>query len=807
MSQTTTPKAKIEAIYPLTAMQQGLLFHHLMSKNDQGFLHVQCKLEGTLDVNLLKKAWQATIHRHPVLRTSVHWKKMEKPIQVVRPQAEMNWVHHDWSNVSKEEQEQQLTAFKNKAEEKTINFEKGPLAKVSLIKLSEKAHYLIWNCHHLLLDGWSSSILLQDIFAFYEGFSKDIIPKLEAVPSQKAYLNWLQRIDPKKAAHFWNTTFNGVSKAPLFNPQKITLTKESTNHFLKLSEERTTALNALARKHKVTANSMFQGIWSLLLGAYFGDQNITFGTTVSGRTASFPNIELMAGMFMNVLPVNTDLSQDQTVASCFQKIQTQQQEARNYEHFTNDDITGWINWPSGAPLFDSLFIFENFPWKDMESAGVTVRGFESGVTTTYPMTFVVKTGNCLEINLFTNPDVISNTSASWFLENLERLCTVLIDQADISLQEVLSQLPTPENIPSKISETENSPKDGKQAFIAAKNKTELELTAIWETVFGIESISIHDNFFEIGGKSMLAVQMFSLIDTRMGVKLPPTTLLEHPTIAAIAAVLQGDKKVQSWEYIVPLRASGHKKPLFCVHGGGGHVFFYNPLANSLDINRPVYALQPSGIDGKENMHQSIEEMAISYAKEIMQIQPEGPYNLMVYCFSSAVGIEMAREFERHGKVANLIVADSLVEQEDFIELSRLKLRFRGFMKRIVKNPISGIRLMIINKTSRFIEPLWVNLFGSKDEKNLEKIKSNLIAIYNKYQWGKKHPGHISLILTDKSDKKINKEYIRGWQELSNKNVNVLRTEGNHLTLFEGTDVQHLAENIEKSILEAIPQPK
>lgn len=177
---------------------------------------------------------------------------------------------------------------------------------------------------------------------------------------------------------------------------------------------------------------------------------------------------------------------------------------------------------------------------------------------------------------------------------------------------------------------------------------------------------------------------------------------------------------------------------------------------------------------------------------------------MVYCFSSAVGIEMARVFENHGKVANLIVADSLVEQEDFIELSRLKLRFRGFIKRVAKNPISGLRLMIINKTSRFIEPLWVNLFGSSDEKNLEKIKSNLIAIYNKYTWSKKHPGHISLILTDKSDKKINEEYIRGWQELSINKVKVLRTEGNHMTLFEGTDVQYLAENIEKSILEVIP---
>jgi hypothetical protein len=228
--------------------------------------------------------------------------------------------------------------------------------------------------------------------------------------------------------------------------------------------------------------------------------------------------------------------------------------------------------------------------------------------------------------------------------------------------------------------------------------------------------------------------MFTLIEKKLKIKISPITLLEHSSIEALSKYIQEDKIIASWNYVVPIKTSGTKKPLFCIHGGGGYVFFFNPIANALNEETPVYAIQPSGISGNEKMHQSIKEMAIDYAKEIKDIQPNGPYNLLVYCFSPAVGIEIANIFKKLGETTNLIVIDSITNQEDFTDPTRIKMRISGFLKRFTSNPFNAIKLMISNNYERFLEPKVIKLFASSNKKNLEKVKQNLIRIYKLYEF-------------------------------------------------------------------------
>ncbi len=797
----TVKKPKIEAIYPLTNMQQGLLFHHLISNEDQGFLHVQCKLEGKLDIENLKTSWQAAVKRHAILRTSVHWKNVEKPIQVVRPDKTMNWHHHNWVDTLPEEIDNRLSTFKNTASEREIHFEKGPLSKINLIQTEENVHYLIWNCHHLLLDGWSCSILLQDVFSFYESNSTKTKSILETVPSYKTYLNWLQKVDTDKAASFWKNAFANFKTPPLFNPQQESVKDKYVTHHMAVSKEETEDLQSLARHYRITSNSLFQGIWSILLNHYFGTKDVTFGTTVSGRSASFPNVELMTGMFMNVLPVRAVLEETIPIMKLFQEIQSKQQEAREHEHFTNDQITSWIDWPMGIPLFDNLLIFENFPWKDINSAGIQVREFESGITTTYPVTLTIKATVFFDFHLLVNSEMISDKAAKWLLDNLKLIVNSLIENKDISLTSLLAKLETLDRKDFLNKEEQKNKSESKKEYVGPQNEMELQLMKIWENIFGNTFISINDNFFELGGKSLLAVKMFTLIEHKLGVKTPPATLLENPTIASMAKVLNGDKKTSSWNYLVPIRASGTKKPLFCIHAGGGHVFFYNPLANHLEKDRPVYAIQPSGIFGKKNMHRSIEEMAIDYTKEIRLIQPEGPYNIVVYCFSTAVGLEMAIELNKQGQEANLIVADSLAMQENLNTSTRLKMRILGFGKRFLKNPVNGVSIMITDRINRHIKPRLVRTFGASHDKTIAKLKMNLFELYTKYNW-KTYSGRIALILTHKADKTINKEFINSWEKLTTDTVDVTYTNGgDHRTLFDDSDVKFIAEKIENCIIE------
>lgn len=796
MVDDSKEKSKIEAIYSLSTMQQGILFHHLTAKKDQGFLNVQCTLDGNLNIDFLKQAWDLAIKRHPILRTSVHWEKIKKPIQLVKPNGNIDWNILDWTNKNDETQQQKLEAFKINNKNTGLNFQKKPLGKVSLIKTKKDSHYLIWCCHHLLLDGWSSSIILKDIFTFYDALANNKNALLEPIPSYKSYLNWLKETDTNAAKNFWTKTFKGFKNPFLFNKNNTALNTTVNNH-INLSTETSQKAQALAKTNQVTLNTLFQGLWALIISKYSNTKDITYGNTVSGRSGDFPNIELLAGMFANVLPVRTLIEFNLSIKDWLKSIQTQQLEARKYEQFTTGEITEWID-SSSENLFDSLFIFENYPWDDIKAGNITVHSSQSGITTTYPLTLTVKTGDIIEIYLFSDESIFSDDINHWILNRFEEIINLLYNNQSITIESILENItPINSNI---FNETIEKTNDASQ-IVSPKNKTQLELLKIWENLLNKNNISITDNFFEIGGKSLLAIKMFTLIEKKLKIKISPITLLEYPNIEALSKYIIEDKNNTPWNYVVPIKTSGSNNPLFCIHGGGGYVFFFNPIANALDKETPVYAIQPSGISGNEKMHQNIEEMAKDYAKEIKDIQPNGPYNLLVYCFSPAVGIEIADAFKKQGDTTNLIVIDSIIKQEDFTDPTRIKMRLSGFFKRLTSNPISAIKLMISNNYERFLEPTVIQLFASSNKKNLEKIKQNLIRIYKLYKWDKKHPGVTNLILTEKPDKKLNPTYINAWNSITTQDVNVLFTEGVHHQLFSSPHADLLAEKIEKVMIQ------
>lgn len=794
MHQTKQEKPKIEAIYPLSTMQQGVLFHHLTIDDDQGFLNVQCTIDGELNIEILKKSWDLAIKRHPILRTSVHWKKIKSPVQIVKPNGAMQWSYFDWTSYKEDIQSKKLIDFKTQNKNTGVNFEKNPLSNISLIKTKKQSHYLIWCCHHLLLDGWSTSIILKDVFAYYDAALKNETPNFETIPSYKSYINHLKQIDIDEAKAFWNNTFNGFEKPFLFNQNQLK-TNGLVRNKTSLSAEATNKVKAITKDLQITTNTLFQGIWAIILSKYSNSEDITFGNTVSGRSGDFPNIDLMSGMFTNVLPLRIELKTESNIKECFKNIQEQQIKARKFEHFTISEITEFIQ-SKNSVLFDNLFIFENYPWEDIKAGQVKVHSSQSSITTTYPLTVIVKAEKDIDVYLISDPTLFTKDTINWIFNRFEEIIEALHTNPEIDKKTLINQIkPIEVNINKR--QFDDTEKNTYREI--PKNKTELELLKIWESLLNKDDISTKENFFEIGGKSLLVIKMFTLIEKKLKIKISPITLLEHPTIEDLARFILDDKKEETWKYTVPLKASGSKKPLFCIHGGGGFVFFFNPIANAVDEDRPVYAIQPSA-SGK--MHKNIQEMAKDYAKEIKEIQPKGPYNLLVYCFSPAVGIEIANIYEALGEKTNLIVIDSIIKQEDFTDPDRVKMRISGFLKRLMNNPYKAIRLMYINNYDKLVKPQLKRYFGSSTEKKLTKVKQNLVNIYKAYEWDKKHPGNTTLILTEKPDKKLNPTYKEAWEGITKQEVNILKTEGLHYQLFQSPYADKMAIQIEKAIIES-----
>jgi len=246
-------------------------------------------------------------------------------------------------------------------------------------------------------------------------------------------------------------------------------------------------------------------------------------------------------------------------------------------------------------------------------------------------------------------------------ELIARLPDYMIPSAIINLTE-FPKLPNGKIDYSALSTPTKKDFTTDQSFVAAKTAIQKQLTEIWESVLQLTPIGIHDNFFEIGGDSIRSIQIISKAQEQ-GIEIAPHHIFEYQTIYKLGTFLENVEQLNeentNWASLVPLKKEGTKTPLFCIHSGGAHVFFYQGLAKYMEADQPIYALQPSGLNNEDHLHSSIEDMASFYISEMQKRQPQGPYYILGTCFSNAVGLEMANQLTLVGEsIARLIIIDS-----------------------------------------------------------------------------------------------------------------------------------------------------
>ena len=197
-------------------------------------------------------------------------------------------------------------------------------------------------------------------------------------------------------------------------------------------------------------------------------------------------------------------------------------------------------------------------------------------------------------------------------------------------------------------------------IIAPKSDTIARLTRIWQEMLGVESISPDQNYFDLGGDSILAVQLFIRIEQEFNVKLPLATLFDAPTIRELAEVLQPEASSAGWSPLVAIQPHGTRPPFFCIHPHGGNVLIYRDLSRHLGSEQPFYGLQCRGLDGAQPPLTRIEDMAALYINEIRKAQRRGPYFLGGYCMGGAAAFEVAQQLQSQGEqVALLALFDTM----------------------------------------------------------------------------------------------------------------------------------------------------
>jgi len=371
-------RENVADIYPLSPAQQGMLMVVLLSGGSSEYYFDQCllTLTGRLDPAAWRDAWRRVVERHAALRTLFLWERRERPLQVVRRAVELPWQELDWRALPAAEREARLAELLREDHERGFDLGQAPLLRAALILWEEGEAKFVWSFHHLILDGWSLSLVYSEVLAMYVALAAGREPQLPPPPPFGRYIAWLKHQDPRLAEEYWRRE---LADLPASTPLPFDGSAGPTpaggggwtteQERLLLPAETVRALTALARRHQLTLNTLFQGAWALLLARTAVAREVVFGSVVSGRPAELPGVESMVGLFINALPVRVRVDPAEKLLPWLAALQESQLEQRRFDHSLLEQVQVWAGMPRDRPLFQSLLIFQNFPLDPLDQRG------------------------------------------------------------------------------------------------------------------------------------------------------------------------------------------------------------------------------------------------------------------------------------------------------------------------------------------------------------------------------------------------------------------------------------------------------
>jgi amino acid adenylation domain-containing protein/non-ribosomal peptide synthase protein (TIGR01720 family) len=505
-------------VLPVSPLQEGLLFLALYETDDPYVGQLVLDIDGGFEPAVMRTAATALLHRHPNLRAGFHTRADAPPVQVVPAGIVTHW----------DERTGDLESFL--AEDRVRGFDVG---RPPLLRFTALGHRLVLTHHHLLLDGWSLPLLVEELFALYGGV--DAPPP---VP-YRAYLAWLGRQDRELTVAAWRTRLDGLAGPTLLAPAGR-IADGRGEHELVLSEALTGRLTAAARSRGLTVNTVVQGLWGLLLHGFTGRDDVVFGATVSGRPPELPGVESIIGLFINTLPVRVRPDDTEPLATLLSRVQDQQAGLGAHHHIGLADVTRATGLDE---LFDTVVAYENYPMSGgLAAGGLRLASAELAESTHYPMTLSVFPGAALRLRMSYLTGVFGPDAA----ETLAGGFLTLFESAAAGLDRPTGELPrvTGEQrllVTGRTDSGSDPGTTGIRAHFAAlstgrapRTPEEELLCGLFADVLGLERVTIDDEFFDLGGTSILVTRLTHRLRDAFGVDLPLRDVFATPTVAGLA---------------------------------------------------------------------------------------------------------------------------------------------------------------------------------------------------------------------------------------------------------------------------------
>ena len=418
--------------YPLTPVQQGMYLHSLASGSVY-FNQTAVAINGELKPEPFLQAWQDTVNAEQALKACFWETEQGEPRQSFMQGVHLPVQILDWSALSDTEQQQALETLCQQDRAKGFELATPPLMRISLIRISEREHWLIWSRHHLIVDAWCSALVIQDVMMRYRNALGDTRVSLRPRPDFSTYLDFLSQQDKQASLGFWKDYLQGYETPVALPGGESGAPFELIDHPLDLAT--TTALKTLCRTHGITLNALFQAAWAMVLSHHSGQQDMVFGMTTSGRPPELDQAQRIVGIFINTLAVRLTLKADATLQDLLVQAHQQGVSLREHESVPLVEIASQSALQPGQSLFETLLVFENEALGEASGEGVSdnpnkrkqglsVSPLKAYERNNYPLTLTIMPHDEVLLRMACDGERVSLKAAKAMLTSLEALLQV-----------------------------------------------------------------------------------------------------------------------------------------------------------------------------------------------------------------------------------------------------------------------------------------------------------------------------------------------------------------------------------------------
>jgi amino acid adenylation domain-containing protein len=438
-------ESDIQDICPLTPMQEGFLFQSLYDRDSEAyFVQMSFRFKGELRPELFRQTWHMLCARHAVLRSIFVHEGLSRPAQVVLKQRPLEITFTDLRHLAAGKRQQHIAQFQRQDRRRGFNLDRDVLMRIAAFQTRPAEYHVLWSYHHILIDGWSLSILQREFVQIYTALTQGQAPALPAVFPYGNYLRWLESQDREAARCYWEdylSGYQGLATIPQIGRCRKAQGYALQEVMFELDAATTVGIRALAAQAGVTLNTLVQCVWAIVLARYNDLSEVVFGTIVSGRPPDLAGVENMLGLCINAVPVRIRVEPDRPFTNLLQATLTAALQSQPGHHLPLAEIQALS--PLGGQLFDHLLSFENYPVvrasvKTDDPAGATfaIEGLGAHDRTHYPFALIATPGDKLHVRFSFNANVYTEDQMQRTKEHFLTAVRSVLDKPNTSVSHV-----------------------------------------------------------------------------------------------------------------------------------------------------------------------------------------------------------------------------------------------------------------------------------------------------------------------------------------------------------------------------------